>query len=131
MREILIAALVLLAASPSAMAQQVCVDFERAVDNSLKIIASESAEGVADDSAARETMREARIGNHLQLISINLGLMRDQKCPTRKTPIYMGEFLKNALECSIARMKGEKDSASCSFENWKREDSRPAPAKEN
>lgn len=34
----------------------------------------------------------------------------------------LGEYMKNALECEFARMKGEKDPPVCNFDNWKIEE---------
>jgi len=111
-------------ASPS-VAQVDCSAFDSAIDTSLKLISSERASGIADNSAPRETMRAAKVSNHLQVISINLMLMKEHKCPARKRPIVLGEFMKNALECELAMMKGEKDPPACNFDNWKHEEAKP------
>lgn len=115
---------VLFVASPL-IAQVNCSAFDSAIDSSLKMISSERASGITDSSAPRETMRAAKIANHLQVISINLTLMKEHKCPARQRPIVLGEYMKNALECELAMMKGEKDPPACNFDNWKREEAKP------
>lgn len=73
--------LLVFAVAPAAVAQVDCSSFETAIDNSLKLISMERASGIADNSAPRETMRAAKIANHLQVISINPNLMKEHKCP--------------------------------------------------
>ncbi|MES1241794.1 MAG: hypothetical protein ABUT39_09270 [Acidobacteriota bacterium] len=119
---VIIAAFVV--ASPS-VAQVDCSAFDAAINMSLKQISSERASGITDNSAPRETMRAARVANYLQVISMNLALMKENKCPARQRPIVLGEFMKNALECELATIKGEKDPPACNFDNWKREEEKP------
>jgi hypothetical protein len=97
------------------------------IESNLKLIASERAEGISDNSAPRETMRVIKINNYLQVINMNLMLMKEAKCSLRKKPITMGEYMKEALECQLAQMKGEKDSPACKMESWKGVDADPKP----
>jgi hypothetical protein len=132
MRQVLTIVILVLAIASQCGAQVDCASFDTAINSALKLISRERAGGITDNSAPRETMRAAKINNYLQVISINLMLMKENRCPLRKRPISLGEYMKEALECELAQMKGEKDPPTCKLDTWKGEDAKqkPIPAEE-
>lgn len=105
--------------SLSVRAQSNCQDFETAIDGDTKGIALIMAEGLGDNSAPRQTNRNLDINSKFQLININLQLQIQNKCPVRKTSINPMVYIGEALDCNLARLKGEKDSPTCDTRNWK------------
>lgn len=106
--------------SQSAFAQQVCADFDTAIDSSLKSIALEKARGIGDDSAPRETNRRVRISNELAMIQMNLSLMAQNKCAPLRSPINDSGYMSNAMECITARMQDQTSPPACEFKEWKK-----------
>lgn len=102
-----------------AHAEPTCPDFDAAIDKLTKNIALSSAEGLVENSAPRQTNRELRINNQLQLININLSLMAQNKCAARKAPVNPMVYLSEALDCATAQLKGEQDSPACDMTKWK------------
>lgn len=105
-------------ASLEARAAPPCDGFDQAIEASLKEIAYQTAMGVADNSAPRESSRQARIANELQLIQIHLDLAARNQCPVRRAPINEAKYLSEALSCQVAIVRGDKDPASCKRESW-------------
>jgi len=95
-----------------------CADLEKSVDWSTKLIASEISEGIGDDSAPRATLKEIRISNEWKKIDISINLMAQNKCsPLAYTP-NPANYLTAALNCSMARTKGENDTIVCNKQEW-------------
>ena len=84
-----------------------------------KSISAITAEGVADDSAPRELVRQQRIGNEISKGSITLSLMTINKCGLpNEAP--SDRYSSAALSCSLATMKGETGDA-CDRTKWQRD----------
>ena len=111
-------AICIAAASPEALAQAACADLGKAVEFQLKKAASSFAEGIADNSAPRATLRELRTSNSLALAEMNLTLMAQNKCAPRQKPLNPMIYIAEALDCELATQKGEKDSPKCKMDDW-------------
>jgi hypothetical protein len=101
-----------------------CASFQRVIDESEKEIAAIYAEGVADNSAPRATLREQRTTNELQLIRLNLDLMIQHRCPVSSVPVTRSAYLLNALTCETERLRNpsETSPAACDRATWQRVD---------
>ncbi len=84
-----------------------------------KRVAMEGADGVGDNSAPRETMRQLKIVNLNLMRQMNLDMMIAGKCPLPTNPVGDGEYLVNALECSTKITQGDHKAKECVMENWK------------
>jgi hypothetical protein len=138
MRRSLIAVLALCAglSSPAmsfadtAPAKSVCERLNDAVELSFKVIAQEEARSSSDNSAPRATLSAIKINNQLLVVSMNLQLMRDNGCPSKKEPYNQSRYVLPAMTCQtdilklqlgqeVAKMPGLSLPASCDFETWK------------
>jgi hypothetical protein len=106
-----------------------CESFSKSLDHMNKLIAMQSAEGVADNSAVRKQMQEAIISNYLLRIEINLTLMIQNKCTVPQEPFTPGDYMSNALNCNLETMKGNYKSPSCDLETWTKQPAADPPAK--
>jgi hypothetical protein len=126
MRQILLVAALL--ASTNALDAQTrpsadCARLQRVIESSEKEIAAIYAEGVADNSAPRASMREQRTTNELQIIRLNLDLMIQHRCPLPTTPIMRATYLLGALRCENERLQSPGSSpAACDRATWRRVD---------
>lgn len=112
-------------------ASQHCAQFEVAIENNLKQLALEDAEGIGDNSAPRATLSELKIQNFLLVISMNLQLMRDNGCPAKKEPISTARYMLPAMQCNTELLKVRLDQVSgkpvgssglppaCDISTWK------------
>jgi hypothetical protein len=110
---------VAMCASTSAFAQSACDALQKAIESEIKEAALSSANGLGDNSAPRATMRQIEIANNLSIIQANIALMAQNKCPPRTAPINPGVYLSEALSCSLAILKSEKDPPACDKSTWK------------
>ena len=130
----LITAATLFAASPmfpqDGAPKDACSGLADAIEHSLKIIASEDAEGIGDNSAPRATLSELKMNNQLLLISVHLQLMRDNGCAKRKEPVRPGAYMLPALECKnamlqmrlgreVPKLEGGALPLACDMSKWK------------
>lgn len=99
-------------------AQSACADFDAAIELSLKRIASSYVEGLTDNSAPRQALRNSEMANELATININITLQIQNKCPVRKTSINWTKYVGAALGCRASAMKDEKDSPACDINKW-------------
>lgn len=99
-----------------------CASFQRVIDASEKEMAAIYAEGVADNSAPRATLREQRTTNELQIIRLNVDLMVQHRCPIPALPITRSAYLLNALTCANERLRNPSATspAACDRETWRR-----------
>jgi hypothetical protein len=107
----------------AAQAASTCSVFAGAIDDAEKSMSAEHAEGVADNSAPRATLREQRIANYLQAAAINLTLMTRHNCPPRKMPIDTRAYYLDALKCGNAQMQRSSSAESppeCDRAKWQR-----------
>lgn len=84
-------------------------------------MAEDHAEGVADNSAPRATLRAQRETNHLLRAQMILGMMKDSKCALPKSPPSYITYMLPALTCRTDMMKSYSSKelpASCKRENW-------------
>lgn len=98
----------------------ICVKLNNAIDSSQKQMADELSDGLLDNSAARETNRQLRINNELQLISMNVSLLSQNKCKLPSEPIVSNVpgYINSAMVCGAERLAGNKNSQNCKRENW-------------
>jgi hypothetical protein len=119
----------LLSFAQSSSKSQVCERFDHAIDRALKAAASIDAEGVTDNSAPRSTLRELKINNQLQIISMNLGLRRDNGCPPLTEPVVTARYLLSAMKCqvditkmtagqNVEKMPNSSLPATCDTSRW-------------
>jgi hypothetical protein len=99
------AAGILIAITSSTFAAPNCAIFEKAIDATLREIATKTVEGLGDDSAPRATLRVAQINNDLVKIQINLMIMQANGCTMPKEPIRGTEYVGFAVACSAAESK--------------------------
>ena len=101
---------------PVGTCEALAADWKRFEQN----MADRFAEGVADNSAPRATMREMREANDLALAQMTLQFMRDNRCPLPKRAPSAGTYLTSALECSTARLKarGTETPPECDRSRW-------------
>lgn len=126
MRMRITGSLLLIALAGPAIAQtSPCDALNSTVEDQIKKAASTVADGITDNSAPRATMRELQIANSLSLIRINLDLMAQNKCPSRKIPVDPMIYLGEALDCELALRKGENDPVACKRESWHGLSSKP------
>lgn len=116
--------------SPLAQAQVDCGAFLKVLEHSNKLIALENAQGIGDNSAVRAQLEEAKIANYLHRMELNLALMIQNKCAVPKEPFTSGDYLENALKCSMEQIKGNFKSPECDLDKWTKhpEPSKPAAA---
>lgn len=109
--------------SSLAMAQTPCESFQDAIDDSLKAIAAVHAAGHYPNSAAGESARNSEIANELQLISIHVALMGQNKCQPLKTKISQLPYSKAALACSSEMGRDLQTAVTkpvCDRKTWQR-----------
>lgn len=83
-----------------------CSLFSQRIEAELKDIAYIKAEGGGDDSAPRETNRLLNIMLDMQVISVNISLMQQNKCAAPSEPIAIDlRYYLSANNCVIAEMK--------------------------
>ena len=81
-------------------------------------LAEHNAEGLADNSAPRATMRAVEDQNALLKAQIALTLMQSHKCSLpRRAPSWITYSL-NALKCSTEKLKGNYKSPECDSSTW-------------
>lgn len=124
MRNRFFAVVVVVFCSTSAMAQSICAPISESIENRLKKIASELyGEGMTDNSAPRETNRLLRVQNEIGMISVEVNLMAQNKCPPLKEPIDAAYYASTAMQCGIkTRMATDKTSVveECNRKKWTR-----------
>ena len=109
-----------LSSATPALAQSPCGSLALSWDQNMKEMALSKADSFGERSVPRAALRQAEIGNQLLKQQMNLTLMIQHKCPLPVDAIDDGSaYLTDALQCSTAMIKGERDSPSYKFENWK------------
>jgi hypothetical protein len=101
----------------SAYAQGVCKELEYAVEHSKKLIARYELQGILDDSAPREIIRQLEINNTLQLLNYHSGLMAQNRCSPTKESFSTSSYQHDALKCSA---EGSKNPEACNTSKWTR-----------
>jgi hypothetical protein len=117
---ILIIAAAVQAASPTA---STCTLLSRNWQGVEQDLAENHAEGMADNSAPRATLRAQKETNSLMRSQIILGMMRESKCPLPKLPPSYATYLLSALTCRTDMMKNYQAKElplSCKREIWTR-----------
>lgn len=102
-------------ASPSSGA---CSGLASAYDGVEKSLALTYAEGVGDNSAARETNRQMENANDLAKASMILTLMQAHHCAMPNHAPSMATYISSALTCATDRLKGVSDAPSCKMDTW-------------
>lgn len=91
----------------AALAQQpsACAKLSADYENASKALALLFAEGAADNSAIRATMREAREANLRNEARDNLDLMKAHNCALPLSAPSARPYLIQAMDCQTARMQ--------------------------
>jgi hypothetical protein len=97
-----------------------CRALQAAVEDSEKEMSAQVIDGLFDDSTPRATMREGKIGNQLELVSLNLSLITQAHCPPRREPIVTNMYISPALACHTQITKGVTDAPECNRDMWQR-----------
>lgn len=106
-----------------------CSELHRQFDFIHRQIAMKDAEGVADDSAPRATMRELEMLNMRQEQLILLEFMRMRSCsaPSRVGGAVL--YMLPAMNCRLARMRSDADTEEkCDMSKWEARTSEPSTA---
>lgn len=115
-------------AQPS-VTKDTCTLLSDSIELSLKLIASENAQAIGDNSVPRATLSELKINSHLLLINMHMQLMRDNGCPKRKEPVRTGTYLLPALQCQnqmlamrlgreVPKEEGSSLPVGCDMSKW-------------
>lgn len=105
------------------MAQVNCKSFERAIDDSLRAVATDYIAYGRDDSAARHTNRLLRAGMEWTAIGIQIDLMAQNKCPPLRGPVTNDAYMALAKMCvqKSNEVGGARAAiAECDPASWKR-----------
>jgi len=116
-----LAALALAFSAPVAAADT-CTTLAAAIEHSIKVIALQTVKAGADDSAPRASLYLQQIGNELQMIAIDLSIMRDNRCPMPKEPLSTSQYNGDAAKCHSDSVKWTFPSPppSCDMSKWGR-----------
>jgi hypothetical protein len=102
-----------------------CRALSTAIDYAEKDMSMLYVEGVGDDSAPREAVRQQQVGNDLQVIALNMALAARLGCPSRREPVTTRNYMSAAIKCQTALNAGTtqapKDPPECFRENWTRD----------
>lgn len=122
---------VLVAATESGWAQPVCQRLESAIRAAEMTMSYELASGLLDNSAPRESARQAKIANAWASVHASLSLMQMNKCPAYSRPISEGAYDSAAMKCYEAVMRRLRENSSgqnlqqapeCKRDSWARSD---------
>ena len=83
-----------------------------------KELAGINAEGIADNSAPRATMRAIQISNQLSNAQMILTLMSANKCPLPKRAPSSINYALDATKCATEVLRGNYSSDMCKRANW-------------
>ena len=102
------------------MAQRVdqCAFYENAYISSNKHLSSIWADGIADDSAPRETNRQLRALNARMEQLIVIQQMQSIGCKLPEQISSVGHYLSPALDCATATLRGNSESPKCDRNTW-------------
>jgi hypothetical protein len=117
MKVVVLLAVIFTLFSSQANAETLCQQLENSIEPTIKAVAMIKAGGFSDNSAPRETSRQIQVNNELQLISMHLTLLAQNKCPPRSTPVDPSIYMMDALECATATGKGRE--VACDMRTWK------------
>jgi hypothetical protein len=119
----LIASALLTSPSKAASPNGACTALLNAYETESKQASLSWAEGFADNSAPRATLRNLEVNNHLMAKQIDLTLLIQHKCQIPPDPVSTNDYPTDALGCHLAMMKAPGSDArlpACNMENWKR-----------
>jgi hypothetical protein len=102
-----------------------CEALAGAIEGGLKALSFISANGMGDNSAARESNRQLEKVVETNLMQMNLGLLQANRCPAPKGPLVDNVYYLDALKCSNALMRGRNENdknnpPECDRSKWKR-----------
>lgn len=103
--------------SSSSLAFADCASISTAIETHLKESAYQDASGFLDNSAPRETMRQAAITAHSTQVGVLLNQLNILKCPISKEPYDSSKYTSAATSCSLAR--GDEIKEKCNKSEWK------------
>lgn len=112
----------LAAATAAAAPNNTCTALSNQWIASEKELSDIYADGVADNSAPRATLREMRKANELTRANMVLTFMVQNHCPLPKSPPSDVTYMSSATQCRLDMMKGVGGTAvpeSCKRETWK------------
>ena len=105
-------------AAPASKAPTTCEVLARDWRSVEWDLANNYAEGVADDSAPRATMRAAQNAEQFAQAQITLQLMRDYKCSLPKRAPSEMTYSLSAMKCRTELMKGNYKAPECDRSTW-------------
>lgn len=113
-----------LAMLPALVVAQVnCKTFEKAIDESLRVIAVDYIAYGRDESAPRHTNRLLKANMEWSAIGLQVSLMAQNKCPPIRSPITTDAYMAMAKVClqKANELGGAKSTVvECDPANWKR-----------
>lgn len=107
-----------------AAATPICQKYSDQIDTNERLLAQNHADGIGDDSAARESNRLTRENNLLLKNSMTLQLMLQAKCTMPAEADYSVRYAANAANCSIAMLTAQNAAgkfelpAACDSSKW-------------
>jgi len=120
MRVLVLLTIILSGFTSMAFAEVNCQQIQDWIEFKIKVAALINAEGIGDNSIPRLTLKEMKLNNELQIISMNLALLSQNNCPARATLINPGVYMLAAMHCTTARMTGRDEKSACDVDSWKR-----------
>ena len=108
-------------------AQDICENLDDAINRSsilMSIIYADSFQDFREGSEIRDFNRNIKINNELLKIQLNLQIMVQKKCAIRSRPVWVVEYMDDAMACQSARKRKGYDPSSdpeeCDMSKWKR-----------
>lgn len=95
-----------------------CEKIEAAIQKQLKEAAYQDAKGFLDNSAPRQTMRNAAITALMAQSQLLLSQAIAQKCPLSKSPYDYSLYYSAASSCNLAK-SSEEIKERCNQNDWK------------
>ncbi len=108
------------ATKPAPQKSPVCVGLNRDIQHLSKSLAMNFAEGIADNSAARATMRETQYNSLINRVRLTMDLMRDNRCKLPTSVPTGKEYVSNAISCRADTLSSGSASGppSCDQSKW-------------
>lgn len=109
--------------APRAQITQACAGLQRDLNNLSKSMAMNFAEGIGDNSAQRETMRETQYQSLLSRVRMTMDLMRDSRCKFPTSVPTGKEYASAAIACrgEILSTGRSATEGPCDQSKWPKE----------
>lgn len=99
-------------------ASELCKEYYNIYDSANLELAKILSNGILDDSAPREAVRQIEILNQRTLQMITLQQMIFYKCDLPKKPSSEIDYFLPAIECWTEKTDGNDDSPKCDTSTW-------------